>query len=101
MRRLLPPVALLLALVGCQPPQERVPLPPLPEENPPNFRYSELMDRARYQAAGATEAFYRNHWGELESFAKGLEQTARFMPKAEAVPARRKESLAILSGDLG
>jgi hypothetical protein len=101
MRRLLPAVAVLAILAGCQAPQERVPLPPLPEENPPTLRYNDLLERARYQAAGANEAFYRNHWGEVEEFAKGLEQTARFLPKAEAVPARRKETLAVLSKDLG
>jgi hypothetical protein len=100
MKRLLPAVAVaaLASLAGCQAPQERVPLPPL---NDTTYRYSDLMERARYQAAGATEAFYRNHWGELEEFAKGLEQTARYLPKAEAVPARRKENLAVLSRDLG
>src|SRR5947209_8497644 len=101
MKRLLPAAVLFAALAGCTAPEQRVPLPPLPEENPPNFRYSELLERARYQAAGATEAYYRNRWGELEEFAKGLEQTARFLPKAEAVPARRKENLAVLSRDLG
>jgi hypothetical protein len=104
MKRLLLPAGLFAVLTvvsGCTAPEARVPLPPLPEENPPPFRYSELLERARYQAAGATEAFYRNRWGELEEFAKGLEQTARFLPKAEAVPARRRENLAILSADLG
>jgi hypothetical protein len=101
MKRLLPAAVLLAAMAGCTAPEQRVPLPPLPEENPPPFRYSELLERARYQAAGATEAYYRNRWGEVEEFAKGLEQTARFLPKAEAVPARRKENLVVLSADLG
>jgi hypothetical protein len=82
----------LLLLAGCVLPAERVPLKPLGEESPPQ-PYTELLNRARVQATAATEAFYVNGWTDLEEFAKGLEQTARFLPKATEVPDRQKENL--------
>jgi hypothetical protein len=44
---------------------------------------------------------YKNRWVEVEDAAKGLEQTARVLARAEDVPPRYKENLAVLSGDLG
>jgi hypothetical protein len=48
----------------------------------------------------ATEAFYVNHWTEMEDAARALEQTARFLAKAEDVPANRKQALPAASSDL-
>jgi hypothetical protein len=91
---------LIVALAsGCQMPPERLPLRPLPEDGPP-LAYSELLTRARFQAAGATEAFYVNRWADLEDFARGLEQTARFLPKAVEVPAGHKDKLPGEATDL-
>jgi len=90
---------LLLALAACQTPPERASLTPLPEDTPP-LPYAELLTRARYQATLATEAFYVDKWAEVEDAARGLQQTARFLPKAEDVPARQKDSLPVVSGDL-
>jgi hypothetical protein len=63
--------------------------------------YAELLTRARAQASLATEAFYVNRWNDLEEAAHGLEVTARYMPKAEDVPAANRDSLGVVSGDLG
>jgi hypothetical protein len=94
--------SLLLVLSGCQLPPERVPLRPLPEEGGVlPVPYAELLTRARYQVSLATEAFYLDRWGELEDAAKGLEQTARFLPKATEVPPKQKDALPVLSADLG
>ena len=90
---------LLLALAACQAPEERTALIPLPDDTPP-MPYAELLTRARYQATLATEAFYVDKWTEVEDAARGLEQTARFLPKAQDVPARQKDSLPVVSGDL-
>jgi hypothetical protein len=91
---------LLLAVAACQLPPERVPLARLPENGPP-LPYAELLTRARAQATIATEAFYVNRWTDLEDAAKGLEQTARYLAKAEDVPAKQKDTLGVVSGDLG
>ena len=90
----------LLSLSACQLPPERVPLQRLPENGPP-LPYAELLTRARAQASIATEAFYVNRWNDLEEAAHGLEVTARYLPKAEDVPPANKDSLVVVSGDLG
>ena len=90
---------LLLVLAACQTPPERAALTPLPEDTPP-LPYAELLTRARYQATLATEAFYVDKWAEVEDAARGLQQTARFLPKAQDVPANQKDKLPVVSGDL-
>jgi hypothetical protein len=91
--------SLLLVLAACQMPQERMALTPLPEDSPP-LPYAELLTRARYQATLATEAFYVDKWEEVEDAARGLEQTSRFLPKAQDVPPKHKDALPVVSGDL-
>jgi hypothetical protein len=91
--------SLLLVLAACQMPQERAALTPLPEDTPP-LPYAELLTRARYQATLATEAFYVDKWAEVEDAARGLEQTARFLPKSQDVPPKQKDALPVVSGDL-
>jgi hypothetical protein len=91
--------SLLLILTACQAPEERAALRPLPDDTPP-LPYAELLTRARYQATLATEAFYVDKWTEVEDAARGLEQTARFLPKAQDVPAKQKDALPVVSGDL-
>jgi hypothetical protein len=91
--------SLLLILAACQSPPERAALTPLPEDTPP-LPYAELLTRARYQSTLATEAFYVDKWAEVEDAARGLQQTARFLPKAQDVPAKQKDSLPVVSGDL-
>ena len=101
MRRLLLAGCALAAFCGCQlPPERAAAVRPLPEDSGP-VPYAELLTRARAQAGVATESFYVNRWNELEDAAKGLEQTARFLPKAEDVPANHKDTLPVLSADLG
>ncbi|HEY7314203.1 MAG TPA: hypothetical protein VH643_32930 [Gemmataceae bacterium] len=97
-RVLLPGMALLLA--GCVAPPERVPLQPLPE-NGQVLPYPELLTRVRAQASAANEAFYVNRWTDLEDLAKGIEQTARFLAKAQEVPAKNKDILKEVTDDLG
>lgn len=91
-------VALLAA--GCQVPPDRVPLKALPDDGPP-LPYAELLTRARVQATAANEAFYVNNWSDLEETARGLEQTARYLTKATDVPAKQKDALPVMAGDLG
>ena len=92
MTRLLLCGTLLLAL-GCAIPAERVPLRPLPE-NGQVLPYAELLTRIRAQASAANEAFYLDHWNDLEDMAKGIEQTSRFLSKAEEVPEKNRKILA-------
>ena len=54
-RRLFLPF-LLLVITGCQLPEQRTPLRPLPEDSPP-LPYAELLTRARQQAGAATNGF--------------------------------------------
>ncbi len=91
--------SLLLLLAACQAPDERAALTPLPDDAPP-LPYAELLTRARYQSTLATEAFYVDKWTDVEDAARGLQQTARFLPKAQDVPARQKDALPVVSGDL-
>jgi hypothetical protein len=100
MHRTLASGLLLIALASCQLPAERVPLRPLAEEGPP-VPYAELLTRARLQAMNAQEMYYLDKWTDLEDAAKGLEQTARFLPKASDIPANQKDSLPVTAGDLG
>jgi hypothetical protein len=98
--RLLIPLALLCSFpIGCQLPPEHAPPKPLAEDSPP-LPFAGLSSRARQQATSATESFYMNAWSELEENARGLEQTARFLPKATEVPATRKDKLSAAASDL-
>jgi len=93
--------SLLLALAACCEPQtqQAVPLRPLPEDAAP-LTYAELLTRARYQERIAVESYYADHWAELEDSARGLQQTARFLAKAQDVPPNHKDTLPVVSGDL-
>jgi hypothetical protein len=99
MRRILLSVLVLSLVQGCQLPPERVPIQPLPEGGPP-LPYAELLTRARAQAMAATEAYYVNRWTDVEDMGKAIEQTAKYLAKAEEVPAKNKDNLNELSGDL-
>jgi hypothetical protein len=79
-------------LSGCALPAERIHLKPLGEDTPPQT-YADLLSRARIQASAATEAFFVNGWTDLEEYAKGLEQTSRFLSKATEIPAKHREKL--------
>jgi hypothetical protein len=99
MKRILLFASLLLMATSCTAPERAALPPPLPDNGPP-LSYAELLLRARTQATVATEAFYVNKWSDLEDAARGLEQTAKFLGKAEDVPAKQKESLAAVSTSL-
>lgn len=98
MKRLLFP-AMFVLLAGCVVPPERASLQPLPENGPP-LPYAELLTRARKQAMAATEFYYQDRWSDVEDAAKSLEQTARFLAKAQEVPPANKDNLLERSGDL-
>ena len=100
MKRLLLLASLILLLSGCQLPPERLPSP-LPEDGKVSVTYAELLTRARAQARVANESFYVDKWTDLEDAARGLEQTAKFLPKATEVPAKQKDTLPVVAGDLG
>jgi hypothetical protein len=95
MRRTLAAVFLLTAF-GCALPPERLPVMPLPEDGQP-LPYADVVQRARLQAAAANDAFYNDRWSELEESASGLEKIARFLPKANEVPAKFQGKLDDLS----
>jgi hypothetical protein len=99
MKRTLCLILVCLA-AGCVTPGERTPLKLLPEDSAP-LPYAELLTRARAQVNGAIDASYVNNWSELEDVARGLEQTAKFLPKATEVPAKQKDTLPVIAGDLG
>jgi hypothetical protein len=85
-----------MVVFACQLPPERTALKPLPEETV-SLPFPELLTRARQQASNATEAFYVNKWDDLEDAARGLEQTAKYLPKANEVPAKNRENLPTVS----
>ena len=84
-------LAIVLSL-GCQTAPEQIKIPPLPAEGQP-VTYSDVVQRARVLATTATEAFYIDKWGEVESAALGLEQTALYLPKSSDIPAARRASV--------
>lgn len=91
---------LLLGLVfipACRLPPEREPLKPLVEEGP-QFTYPEMLNRVRVQSATAMDAFFIDGWKDLEDAARGLEQTARFLPKALEQPALPKDLISRETG---
>jgi len=100
MNRALQLALVFFAIAGCTLPPEKVPVKPLPDDLQA-MPYGDLLTRARMQATSATEAFYINNWADLEESAKGLEQTALFLGKASDVPAKQKDVLAVVAGDLG
>lgn len=100
MKRILLATVLTVLPAACQLPPERTQLRPLPEETVA-LPYPELLTRARAQATNATAAFYVNKWDDLEDAARGLEQTARYLPKAQEVPVKHKDTLTALANDLG
>jgi hypothetical protein len=98
-RVLLAGVFLASLVSACALPPEREPLRLLPEDRGP-MPYTDLLTRARNQASGATEAYYADKWPELEDAARGLEQTARFLTKAQDVPPKQKDALPKTSENL-
>lgn len=90
--------SMLLAIVavtaGCQATPQKAVMPPLPEDTPA-MTFAELATRARHQAMAALEAYYVDRWADVEESAKGLEQTARFLKRATAVPASRQGDLSL------
>ena len=99
MRRTLP-MFLLLALTACQScPDRALPPPPLPEKVVPQT-YASLLERPRTWGAVASEASYVDDWPRSRTPAKGLEQTAQFLAKADDVPAKHRDTLAMRSNDL-
>jgi len=100
MKRTLLIASLFLILTGCQMPADRLP-PPLPEDGKLTLPYAELLTRARAQARVANEVFYTDKWADLEDAARGLEQTARFLPKADDIPATHKALVPKVAKELG
>ena len=95
-----PCLILICLAAGCVTPGERAPLKLLPDDAAP-LPYAELLTRARAQVSGAIDASYVNNWTDVEDAARGLEQTAKFLPKATEVPAKQKDTLPVIAGDLG
>jgi len=92
-------LALLLLLAGCQVTAERVAVMPLPEGGEP-LAYADVVQRARFQAAAANDAFYLDKWADLQEAAGGLEKTSRYLLKSTAVPAALKEKLPARAEEL-
>lgn len=85
-------IALILSALGCQAPPQRAGVAALPEDSAP-LPFADLVTRARAQAMTALEAYYVDHWAEVEDAARGLEQTARFLRRATDVPQTRQGDL--------
>jgi hypothetical protein len=93
MRRLLFPIIVALAgAAGCALPPETIKVKPLPADGS-GLAWNDMVQRARTLAMSATEAFYRDEWTSVEAAAKGLEQTALYLPKSTDIPAARKASV--------
>jgi Skp family chaperone for outer membrane proteins len=100
MRKLLVLGGLFLTLASCQVAEPRASLPPLLPDKVTAVPYGQLLTRARSQASRATEALYTDNFADVEEAARGLEQTAQYLVKAEDVPGKHKDTLTAMSGDL-
>jgi hypothetical protein len=100
MRRLLL-CGLLLTAASCVVAEPRPALPPPLPDKVTSLPYGQLLTRARTLASRANEAFFVDNWTDVEEAARGLEQTAQYLSKAEDVPAKHKDTLASDSADLG
>ena len=99
-------LGLFCVALGCQAPMSRIAPQPLPEDTPP-MPYADLVQRLRQLAMSAHEAFYLDRWDEVETTARALQQSARFLTKALQVPpervadlGQRSEKLATDAGQL-
>jgi hypothetical protein len=92
MRAVLLCCAIVALLAGCRLPPDREPFTPLPE-NGARFSYGELLARLHSQANAAMDAFFVDAWVELDEVASGINQTARFLTKAEGPPEHLKNTL--------
>lgn len=101
MRKLFLLGGLCLTLSACTVAEPRATLPPPLPEKVTAVPYNQLLTRARSQATRATEALFVDNFADVEEAARGLEQTAQYLVKAEDVPAKHKDTLATVSGDLG
>lgn len=103
MRRTLPIAAVMLALAACTagPETQRSALPPPLPDKVTSLPYGALLERARAQATKATEVSLLDDWAGLEEAARALEQTAKYLAKADDVPAKHKDTYVTTAGDLG
>jgi hypothetical protein len=92
--------SILWGVFGCQlPPEMSRSVPPLPSEAGA-IGYRDVVQRARWQATMATEAFYVDRWSEVEAAAQGLEETARYLTRAREIPMSQESTLAVRSEKL-
>lgn len=91
----------VLLLVGCRLPPDIDALKPLDDKKAPPPTYGELYERARNQSNAALERFYADDWADLIDLAKGLEQTAKWMPTVKGVAADGAEALQADAAKLG
>ena len=78
MKRALLVGSVVFLVIGCQLPEERAPVKPLPEDIKDVPAFAELLTRARRQATAATESFYVNKWTELEDQRAGWSRRPDF-----------------------
>jgi hypothetical protein len=98
MKRTLLLASLTVLLIGCQLPPERLPRA-LPDDSAP-LPYAEMLTRARAQARVAYEALFVDNWPDVEDAARGLEQTAKFLLKADDVPPNHRAMLPRVCANL-
>jgi hypothetical protein len=90
----------MFAVAGCLATPEPIrPIQPLPTDAGA-MSYREVMIRARTLASTANEAFYIDHWSDVEKAALSLEETAQYLPRAAEIPPTRKVSLDARSQEL-
>jgi hypothetical protein len=92
MRSFLTCSVLMVVVAGCRLPPDREPFKPLPE-NGAAYSYGELLSRLHSQANAAMDAFFVDAWVELDEATQGMEQTVRFLAKANDPPERLKNTL--------
>jgi len=99
MRYILMIGVLCVGLLGCRLPPDRDPMKPLQEDGA-RFSYGELLSRLHSQANAAMDAFFVDSWKDLDEAAQGIDQTARFLPKATDPPQHLKINLEKACGNL-
>lgn len=83
-------IPLILTISSCRTPPEKEILEPVPTGS---LGFSEILVRARGQAHQALEAFYVDGWAKMEESAVGLEETMRYLPRSQNIPAVVQETV--------
>lgn len=99
MNRILFALVFVVGVVACKLPEEKT-TPALPALEG-QLQFKDLIQRAEAEVTVAIEAFFVDQYNEVELAGQGLKATARFLPRAQDVPASIQPLLALEAEKIG